>query len=123
MIFCIGAPFFLVSLAKGSSLLDILLKNQLLFLLIFSIVFVTFISFIYTLIFIILFLPLTLDFFCCSICIYFMCKVKLFEISLIRVAFDCYELASKTSFVTSYKFWYTIFLYFPYLPISSLICL
>ena len=56
--------FFLMSLAKGLSILFIFSKNQLLVLLIFAIVFFVSISFIYTLIFMISFLLLTLGFVC-----------------------------------------------------------
>ena len=75
-----SSPFFLMNLVKGLSVLCIYSKNQLLISLIISIVVVDSISFIFALIFIISFLPVTLGFVSPSLLISFRCKFRLFEI-------------------------------------------
>ena len=71
--------FFLVSLAKGLSILFIFSKNlQLLVSLMFAIIFFVSMSFISALVFIISFLPLTLGFACSSFSSCFRCNVRLF---------------------------------------------
>ena len=76
--------FFLMSLAKGLSILFIFSKNQLLVSLIFAIVFFVSISFISGLIFMTSFLLLTLDFVCSSFSSCFRCKDScLFEMFLV----------------------------------------
>ena len=63
------------------SILFVFLKNQLFVLLISAIVFFTYFTFIFALIFMISFLLLTLGFCCFSVC--FRCKVRLFNVLLI----------------------------------------
>ena len=77
LLICVLSLFFLMSLAKGLSILFIFPKNQLLVLLIFAIVsFISF-SFISDLIFMISFLLLTLGLFCSSFSNCFRYKVRL----------------------------------------------
>ena len=69
--------FFLMNLAKGLSILFIFSKNQLLVLLIFSIISIISFSFISPHIFMISFLLLILGLFCSSFSSCFRCKVRL----------------------------------------------
>ena len=105
-------PFFLMSLANGLSILFIFSKNQLLALLIFAMVsFVSF-SFIYSLIFMISFLLLTLEFFISSFSSCFMCRFRLFIWFLscfLRQACIAMNLPLSTAFTESHRFWVVVF--------------
>ena len=84
--------FFLLSLAKGLSILFIFSKNQLLVSLIFAIVFFVSVSFISALIFMIFFLLLTLGFVCSSFSSCFRCKVRFFIFLFPEVRLYSYKL-------------------------------
>ena len=89
-----------------------LLKNQVLVLLIFTIVFFVSISFIFALIFRISFLLLTLGFVCSSFSSSFRCKVRLFiwDFSCF-LRQDCIAInfPLRTAFATSHRFWIVVF--------------
>ena len=112
LLICVLSLFFLMSLANGLSILFIFSKNQLLFLLIFAIVFFVSISFISALIFVISFLLLTLGFVCSSFSSSFRCKVRLFVWD-----FSCFltqaciaiNFPLRTAFASSHRFWIVVF--------------
>ena len=104
--------FFLMSLAKGLSILFTFSKNQLLVLLLFAIVFFVSISFISALIFMISFLLLTLCFLCSSFSSCFKCRVRLFiwDFSCF-LRWDCIAInfPLRTAFAASHRFWVIVF--------------
>ena len=112
LLICVLSLFFLMSLAKGLSILFIFSKNQLLVLLTFAIVFFVSISFISALIFMISFLLLSLGFLCSSFSSYFRCKVRLFIwdfSSFFRWAWFAMNFPLRTAFAASHRFWIFMF--------------
>ena len=105
---------FLMSLANGLSILFILSKNQLLALLIFAMVslsFFFFFAFIYALIFKISFLLLTLGFFISSLSSCFRC-IRLFIwlfSCFLRYACIAMNFPLSTAFTVSHRFWVVVF--------------
>ena len=115
---------FLMSLANGWSILFIFSKNQLLALLIFTMVFFVSFAFISALIFKISFLQLTLGFFISSFSSCFRCRVRLFIwlfSCFLRYAYIAMNLPLSTAFTVSHRFWVVVFS-FSLISIHILIC-
>ena len=106
--FISGLFFSLVSLAKDSSILFIFSKNQLLVLLIFSIVLLVSILF---LIFIIYFILLTLYFVSSLFSSFFWCKLKFFFFEIVLVSWSrlIFLRASLLEPLLLHRFWYVVF--------------
>ena len=104
---CVLYLFFLMSLAKGLSILFIFSKNHLLVSLIFAFIFFISIPFTSALVFMIYFLLLTLGFVCSSFSSCFWWKVRLFiwEFSCF-LRYDCTAInfPFRTAFAASHKF-------------------
>ena len=103
--------FFLMSMASGLSILCIFSKNQLLALLIFPMVFVSF-AFISAPILMIYFLLLTLGFFISSFSSCFLCRVRLlvwFFSCFLRQACIAMNLPISIAFTESHRFWVVVF--------------
>ena len=100
--------FFLISLAKGLSILLMFSKNQLFVSLIFSMVFFISISLISALIYMISFLLLNLGLVCSSLSSCFRCKVSLFIWAFscfLRWACIAINFPLRTAFAASHRFW------------------
>ena len=101
--------FFLMSLAKGLSVLFIFSNNQLLVLLIFTII--SFISFscISAQIFMISFLLLIWGFSCSSFSSSFRCKFRLSIQYFLRWDYITINFPLRTAFAASHRFWVVVF--------------
>ena len=116
LILCIWvlSLLFLMSLVEGLPILFIFSKNQLLDSLIFCIIFLDSISFISTLVFIISFLLLTLDFGYCSISSSFKCEGRLFIWAfscLLRQVCNAMNFPLRVAFPVSHRFWIVVFIF------------
>ena len=108
LLICVDSLFFLISLARGLSILFIFSKNQLLVSLIFAIVLFFSILFISSLIFIMSLLLLTLGLICSSFSNFDNCDIRPFIwdcSSFFKYAWIAIYFPLKTAFAVSHRSW------------------